>query len=445
MDRPGLKQVLADVASGQIDVVVLYKIDRLTRSLSDFARIVDVLDRAGASFVSVTQSFNTTTSMGRLTLNVLLSFAQFEREVGAERVRDKISASKKKGMWMGGVCPLGYDVQSRALIVNEAEAETVRLIFGLYLKLGSVLALEGELRARGVSSKRRTSRTGEARGGKPFSRGALYLMLRNVLYVGRVAHRKQTYPGQHRAIVDETTFTRAQETLDGNTNRRAATALGAGAAAVLAGLLFDEHDRRMSPSHTSKGVKRYRYYVSRSDDPKPEHALVRVSAGELENLVTARLQALLLDTRALHDICEEAELSASELHGMLDGAKALSKELGTALAGGRARLVGRLVGRVTLTSEQVRVAGDLGCLFARQDRQLPFDLTIRSKLVRRKNEVRLIVPPCRQTSPTQDAGLIKLIVRAHQVRCRFECCGSSSMAELASNLGYNLDYCTVLL
>ncbi len=429
MDRPALKRLLADVASGQIDVVVLYKIDRLTRALSDFARIVDVLDRAGASFVSVTQAFNTTTSMGRLTLNVLLSFAQFEREVGAERVRDKIAASKKKGMWMGGVCPLGYDVRNRALVVNESEAESVRLIFELYLELRSVLALEVELRARGISSKRRTSRSGEERGGKPFSRGALYLMLRNVLYVGRVAHRGQSFPGQHQAIVDEAIFTRARQLLDGNTNGHRATAGGAGEVPILAGLLFDEHGRRMSPSHTSKEVKRYRYYVSRSDAPQcADQPIVRVSAGELENLVTARLQALLMDSRALHEICEAAQLGARELSSVLESAKALSAALSRALPAERTSKIKQLVSRISLNAENIRITGGLHSLCPGEDKPLFFDLMIRSRLMRRTKEVRLIVPPSKETAPRYDPGLMKLLMRAHQVRRRFERCGGSSVA-----------------
>ena len=288
MERPALKQLLADIAANKVDVIVLYKIDRLTRSLSDFARIVEVLDRAGASFVSVTQAFNTTTSMGRLTLNVLLSFAQFEREVGAERVRDKIAASKKKGMWMGGVCPIGYDVHERALIVNEPEADTVRLIFQLYLEKGSVLVLEAELRKRAIFSKRRVNRAGKQTGGKPFTRGALYVLLRNPLYVGRIRHHDQSYPGQQSAIVDDDTFTRTQRMLDCNSVRRRVGLCGAGkSGALLVGRLFDEQGRRMSPSHTNKGGKRYAYYVSRCDAGEPDHPVTRVPAGELESLVVA--------------------------------------------------------------------------------------------------------------------------------------------------------------
>jgi DNA invertase Pin-like site-specific DNA recombinase len=200
MQRPGLVKLMADVATGKVDVIVVYKVDRLTRSLADFAKIVDVLDAAGASFVSVTQSFNTTTSMGRLTLNVLLSFAQFEREVTGERIRDKIAASKRKGMWMGGPVPLGYDVFDRKLIVNDVEAEQIRHIMERYLALGSVRSLADELATIGYRTKLRPLRNGTSLGGVPFSRGGLFHLLANCVYTGEVRHKGQTYAGAHDPI-----------------------------------------------------------------------------------------------------------------------------------------------------------------------------------------------------------------------------------------------------
>ena len=329
MDRPALKRLLADIASGRVDVVVVYKIDRLSRSLSDFARIVEVFERAGASFVSVTQAFSTATSTGRLTLNMLLSFAQFERELGAERVRDKIAASKRKGMWMGGVCPIGYDVGNRALVVNEAEAQTVRLIFDLYLQFGSVLAVEAELRKLNVRSKRRVSRAGRTSGGKSFSRGALYLLLRNVLYIGLVPHRGASYPGQHQPIVDDDTFSRAQQLLDANAPRRRGASSSGSDVPLLTGCLFDANGRKLSPTHTTKGNLRYRYYVSKSE-PAERSATptVRLPAGELESLVVARLHAFLSDARAVHDALETLQSSASMLDHALSRASELAREAG---------------------------------------------------------------------------------------------------------------------
>jgi len=220
MDRPALQQLLADIAAGRIDLLVTYKIDRLTRSLADFAKIVEVFDQKGVSFVSVTQQFNTTTSMGRLTLNVLLSFAQFERELAGERVRDKIAASKKKGMWMGGVPPLGYGVQDRKLVVIPNEAETVRHIFRRYAALGSVRLLQQELDAAGIRSKRWTSAAGRSLGGKPLARGALYLMLQNRIYRGEIVHKGQHYPGEHEPIIDEALWDQVQSKLTANAVER---------------------------------------------------------------------------------------------------------------------------------------------------------------------------------------------------------------------------------
>src|SRR5690348_3301950 len=220
MERPALQQLLADIAAGRVDTIVVYKIDRLTRSLADFAKIVDILDTKGASFVSVTQQFNTTTSMGRLTLNILLSFAQFEREVIDERIRDKIAASKRKGMWMGGIPTLGYRAQDRKLVVIESEAEIVRAIFRRYAELGSVRLLKDELEARGIKSKSWTTASGRRIGGKPFSRGALYLMLQNRLYRGEVVHKGQSHPGEHTPVINPPLWGAVQAQLAANTAER---------------------------------------------------------------------------------------------------------------------------------------------------------------------------------------------------------------------------------
>ena len=227
MDRPALQQLLGDLTAGRVDTVVVYKIDRLTRSLADFAKIVEILDTRGASFVSVTQQFNTTTSMGRLTLNVLLSFAQFEREVIGERIRDKIAASKKKGMWMGGVPPLGYQAQDRKLVIVESEAEIVHFIFRRYAELGSVRLLKHELEARSIQSKLRTSASGRLRGGKPFARGALYLMLQNRIYRGEIVHKEQSHPGGHPPIIDQPLWDAVQAQLASNAAERNSGALSA--------------------------------------------------------------------------------------------------------------------------------------------------------------------------------------------------------------------------
>src|SRR6476660_3001945 len=220
MDRPALQRLLGDIGTDKIDSVVVYKIDRLTRSLFDFAKIVEVFDAKGVSFVSVTQQFNTTTSMGRLTLNVLLSFAQFEREVTSERIRDKIAASKQKGMWMGGAVPLGYNAVNRKLRINAEEAKTVRLLFELYLKLGSVRQLQDECQRLGLKTKRRTMLDGRHSGGTAFSRGHLYLILSNQIYIGRIPHKGRSYDGEHEAIIDAETWDKVQARLAMNAGRK---------------------------------------------------------------------------------------------------------------------------------------------------------------------------------------------------------------------------------
>jgi site-specific DNA recombinase len=295
MERPAVKRLMADLKQGLVDVVVVYKVDRLTRSLADFAKIVEILDGHGASFASITQQFNTTSSMGRLTLNVLLSFAQFEREVTGERIRDKISASKRKGMWMGGNLPLGYDVQNRQLVINEAEAETVRYIFRRYAELGTVSALQADLKQRGIVSKVWTSTTGNVRGGVSYSRGALYYLLRNQIYLGRIAHKNESYDGQHLPIVDQASWDQVQSCLSANRSGldrvRSVSSRGS-----LAGLLYDDRGNLMSPSHTKKSNgRRYRYYVSQAllqNDRARAGTVSRIPAEAIEQLVDTEIRRL---------------------------------------------------------------------------------------------------------------------------------------------------------
>src|SRR6202040_3241029 len=284
MERPALKQLLADIEEGLVDVVVVYKVDRLTRSLSDFARMVEIFDAHGVSFVAVTRQFNTTTSMGRLTLNVLLSFAQFEREVTGERIRDKIAASKRKGMWMGGFVPLGDDVCDRRIVIDEREAETVRYIFRRYQELGCVRLLKEDLDHRGVVSKRRTSKTGIESGRHSFSRGALYALLLNPIYVGEIRHKNLRHPGQHQAIVDRGVWERTQQQLREH-RVRAKSHAASFEKSPLIGRLVDQNGAGLTPSHARKGERKYRYYVSRNFPAQglaPSRVGWRLPARELE-------------------------------------------------------------------------------------------------------------------------------------------------------------------
>ena len=287
LERPALRRLLADIDAGKIDTVVVYKVDRLTRALTDFAKIVDRLDAKGASFVSVTQAFNTTTSMGRLTLNVLLSFAQFEREVTGERIRDKIAQSKAKGMWMGGNLPLGYDAKDRTLVINPNEAETVRAVFDRYLALGSVHRLKEQLATEGVRSKR----------GAVLSRGALFHLLRNRIYLGQIVHKGQAHPGLHPAIIEPHLFNAAQAMLDANVVARAQPTKAA-SSSPLSGRIFDQSGEPMCPSFSlGKSGATYRYYVSAAvltgrGASGPADAIRRAPARAIEAFVFARLKQM---------------------------------------------------------------------------------------------------------------------------------------------------------
>jgi DNA invertase Pin-like site-specific DNA recombinase len=305
MERPALKRLLADIAARRIDAVVVYKVDRLTRSLSDFAKIVEAFDAQSVSFVSVTQAFNTTTSMGRLTLNVLLSFAQFEREVTGERIRDKIAASKKKGLWMGGQPSLGYDVKERKLAVNDDEAVTVRRIFRRYLELGSVRAVKATLDQEGVVSKLRAAADGSPYGGKSFSRGALYLMLQNRIYRGEIVHKGAAYPGEHAAIIEEALWSSVQRRLAANSVDRR-DKRDAGTPNLLTGILVDASGQPMTPTHAIKKGVRYRYYVSRrlvtgtrGEEENDQASGQRIPAANLEHLVVQRLRSFFADPVAV--------------------------------------------------------------------------------------------------------------------------------------------------
>jgi len=295
MDRPAMKQLMADVDRGLIDIVVVYKVDRLTRSLSDFSKIVDRFDARTVSFVSVTQAFNTTSSMGRLTLNMLLSFAQFEREVTGERIRDKIAASKAKGMWMGGRPPLGYDGVDHRLQINEEEARKVRLIFERYLQLGSVVRLTRELAAMGVTSKAWIGKAGQQLGGASLTRGAVYYLLTNPVYRGAIRHGELLHWGSHPPIIDETTWAAAHALLAKNAPG-APTTPKAGEGALLKGLLFDDLGNAMQPIHTTRGERRYHYYVTAArvhGDDREAGSLPRIGAGTLDAAVMDRAEPLL--------------------------------------------------------------------------------------------------------------------------------------------------------
>ena len=308
MERPALRRMMADIEAGKIDVVVIYKIDRLTRSLADFSKMVEVFERYGVSFVSVTQQFNTTTSMGRLMLNILLSFAQFEREVTGERIRDKIAASKRKGMWMGGVPPLGYDVENRRLVPNEREAKLIRHIFQRFVELGSGTMLFKELKLDGVTSKAWTTQDGKTRDGKPIDKGLIYKLLNNRTYLGELRHKEQWYPAQHPPIIDHELWDKVHAILATN-GRVRGNATRATVPYLLKGIVFGNDGRALSPFHTTKkNGRRYRYYVPQRENK--EHAgasgLPRLPAAELESAVLDQLRAVLRSPDLLGDVLPRA-------------------------------------------------------------------------------------------------------------------------------------------
>ncbi len=298
MERPALQQLLNLVRDGRVDVIVVYKVDRLTRSLADFAKLVELFDAHKVSFVSVTQSFNTTSSMGRLTLNVLLSFAQFEREVTGERIRDKIAASKRKGIWMGGIVPLGYRVENRKLLVEESETKTVKLIFDLYLQLGSIPAVQKELRARSIVSRSRCLANGKVLGGVPFSNGAVSHILNNRHYIAELNHHGKSWPGEHQPIIESQIFEAVHQRLALQKQRRSKHVVASGA--LLIGKIFSDAGEPMSPNYIIKQRRRYRYYLSRTivqggkQDPI---AVGRIPAEPVEALVVEALKAKLIETK----------------------------------------------------------------------------------------------------------------------------------------------------
>jgi site-specific DNA recombinase len=293
LQRPALQRLQRDVEAGNIDVVAVYKLDRLSRSLTDFVKLIELFDKHDVTFVSITQQFSTTTSMGRLTLNVLLSFAQFEREVASERIRDKFAASRKKGMWMGGWPPLGYEVENRRLVVVEREAALVRRIFDRFAKTGSALSVARELNAAGEVTKRRQCASGP-RGGKPWTKGAVYKVLANRIYLGEAVHKGVTYPGEHVAIIDRRTWDKAHAVMAEPAHRRGA-ATRAQVPALLKGLLFGPNGRAMSPSHTRRRGRIYRYYVTREAiaDGYGTCPVTSVSAADVEGAVVDQVQKLL--------------------------------------------------------------------------------------------------------------------------------------------------------
>lgn len=470
LERPALKRLLEDVKARKVQVIVVYKVDRLTRSLSDFAKIVDVLDGHDASFVSVTQQFNTTTSMGRLTLNMLLSFAQFEREIAGERIRDKIAASKAKGMWMGGNVPLGYDAVDTKLVINESEAETVRVIFQLYLEVGVVSLLRAELDKRGIVSKRREGAGGKLSGGNKFSRGALYTLLQNQLYRGKIAHKGEVYPGQHDAIIDEELWQKVQEKLASNRYARSLSA-GATAPSMLAGLIVDSEGHAMTPTHANKSVrgegggalpkrnsKRYRYYVSKSliTGRRGDHpGCQRIPAGDVERLVLDRMRTFFACESEVASAIAPLSLNAETQRCVLLKSQKLADRW-VALGSLELRELVRSVlnqvkieySKIVLQLNRAKIAKCHAIeqeteASAREQNLTPFVLTIEARLKRAGKGTRLVIG--NSNGAAKDTRLVQLMKEAFTTRQNLMSGSDDSIEAMARRLDINRGYLTSLV
>ena len=442
LERPGLKRLLADIEAGKVDIILLYKIDRLTRSLPDFAKIVEILDRKGASFVSITQSFNTTTSMGRLTLNMLLSFAQFEREVTGERIRDKIYASKRKGIWMGGPVPLGYHVIDRKLLVNEVEAEQVRYIMQLYLKASSVPELVDVLAKNGSHTKIQQRKDGGTRGGCHFKRGNLYHLLSNRVYSGMTVHKGEAFEGEHEAIVAEELWNQVQVKLakqgQGGSSRKVSPRTG-----VLAGLIYDGEGRAMALTHTQKGNRRFHYYANRYET-LGDNTASRVSARDIENIVVEQLSQTLASGSQMQSMLLHGSYTTEQLHNVISRCGKVATELGVAKYARKQEVLRNVVHRVDLHEDRVIIRIDnrglLNVIKADSSVQpSSTNLTIQRQALRlrRGKALRLIIPATSagDSMSLRDDKLVALIAESRAIMAQIGTNPDKSIPALAAEQG----------
>jgi DNA invertase Pin-like site-specific DNA recombinase len=451
IERPALKRMLDDINSGKIETVVVYKVDRLTRSLNDFAKIIEVFDSHRVSFVSVTQQFNTTTSMGRLTLNVLLSFAQFEREVTGERIRDKIAASKKKGMWMGGTVPQGYDCVDRRLVVNPVEARTIRQIFREYLRLGCVSQLKEFLDRKRIHSKVRTSAVGRTSGGTAYSRGALYHLLNNRIYIGEIIHREKVHPGLHEAIVSRELWNKVATRLQEN-NQAHRTGKSHSTPSLLAGKLFDTNGVRFTPTHAVKSAKRYRYYTSqtvvRKDDIGP--VITRFPAQELEQFVMSQVRRLLQTPSKCTAGMENSPTKAVAT----ERAESLAKQWPRLSTSKQHAIIRNILRRVTVGRTTAWIEIDktrlLASLMGQKVEALgpacghnisALRLAADFRVLHRGGELRVLSPPGDSSFQERPVpSLVKAVARAHEWYERIAAGEFTNINQLAERVGLTRRY-----
>jgi DNA invertase Pin-like site-specific DNA recombinase len=455
LERPALQRLLKALDAKRIDIIVIYKIDRLTRSLTDFAKLAERFDELNVSFVSVTQQFNTATSMGRLMLNVLLSFAQFEREITGERIRDKIRASKQKGMWMGGTVPLGYDMEDRALRLNPTEAKLVRHLYDRYLELGTVTKLYREAKSTGLRTKKRVRADGTISGNGHFSRGHLHRVLSNPLYRGEIVHKGKRYVGQHDAIIDEETWDRVEGLVEANRSggRYRKTAQHS---SLLTGLLYDATGDRYIPSHTSRKHKRYRYYYQQTSDDKdasPEHAAHRVPAHQIEKPVKRSILDFLTSPEQVTEAIGQ-KLPAEQMRRLITAARQLIRCLENATPAEWREELNGVLDKVTLGTGRIRIQISRNELMAKLG--APTELINRRnefwtcevpyKLRNRGRQLRILPDGIAHVVASEpDPTLLKLLRRAHDWRQQLETGRPKTISDLAASNGINASYFTRVL
>ena len=442
LERQGIQELLADIRAGLIDVIVVYKVDRLTRSITDFGKLVDVFDGNDVSFVSVTQAFNTTNSMGRLTLNVLLSFAQFEREVTAERIRDKIASSKQKGIWMGGRVPYGYDNVNKELLIEPEEAGNVKLMFGLYLQHRNIKSVKEELDCKGVKSRRRTNKFGKTTGGQPFSKSNIVSILSNPVYAGKIKHKDKTYSGNHEAIVTLEQWNTAQE-LRAENKVRKKHFNHQKCPAMLNGLLFDGKGNKLKPHYANKRGKKYHYYVSKhANNNSQNKPSLRLPINTIERTVIKLLKQTLSKPCHLLDALNLSDLSAEVTSSIIQKAKELVEQINEDDPAKTKALLQSLILKVKVDVGQIVLILRPETLSESLGFELPINKPIKVErdisIRRRGQEMKLVIGGLEANTGNRNETLVKLVANAHLLRTELEAQNVSSIREFADQ--YKIDH-----
>lgn len=441
MERDGLKALLADIQQGRVDVVVVYKVDRLTRSITDFGKLVEVFDGHEVSFVSVTQAFNTTNSMGRLTLNVLLSFAQFEREVTAERIRDKIAGSKQKGMWMGGRVPYGYRNEDKQLFIDESEADTVRLIFEQYGEFKNARLVKEKLDRKGIVTRKRINKSGKVTGGSSFSRGNVTSILSNPIYAGKIKHKDKVYQGNHQPIIEETQWEEAQNRSSENTADRT-TKANTTSPGLLNGLLFDGEDNRLVTHYANKKGQKYHYYVSKPEVNETAKTSLRLPMQMIEGLVRDILVDVLISEQEILDCLDLKNLSTEQVSAIIVSSNTLAGEIEQADHSELKASYRQLIKGIVIQQEEIIMELDPIQLGEKLNTDLPSETPIEIhkpiSIRKRGQEKKLVIGGLAARSAKVDQSLIKLIAKAHLLKTNLQSGAAQSIKEWAKD--YNVDH-----